>query len=165
MHCGTLPDFRRSVPFTIQNHHAKTMKKLKSFLAVLLSVVALLSVTGCKTTPTPESIQSKAKGIAYLVTAETLRERPNWKEHFRIASYEFEALAAATNVTLKTITDIVTQLPAKQLKSERAQMYITVGTLFLQDEISQIALTQPEELRRAVLGAHQGIDLALSQAK
>jgi hypothetical protein len=143
----------------------KTQSTIHYLLSSIL-VLFLLGLTGCKTggsLPSAESIQSKAKGIAYLVTAETLRERPEWAEHFKIASYEFQTLAASTNVTLQSITAIVTQLPTKQLKGERVQIYLTVGALFLQDDLGEIALTQPEELRRAAQGAHEGIDMALAK--
>jgi hypothetical protein len=131
----------------------------------LLSAFCSLLLVGCQTTPTPESIQSKAKGIAYLVTAESLLQHPEWKPHFEIASYEFQVLSTATNVDLALITQIVAQLPTQKLKGERAAIYLTVGTLFLEDELGQVALTQPEELRRAAVGIHQGIDLGLQWAK
>lgn len=146
----------------------KTPKPQSIIGALILGAFIIgtaLFFVGCRTTVTPESIQSKAKGIAYLVTAESLREHPEWTEHFKIASYEFKTLAATTNVTLQTITDIVTQLPTKKLKTERAQLYITVGTMFLQDDLGEIAVKQPEELRRAALGAHEGIEMALAWAE
>jgi hypothetical protein len=146
-----------------QTQKLSTMKT-KFALCFLLSAFCFLA--GCTTTaPTPQSIQSKAKGIAYLVTAESLLQHPEWKPHFEIASYELSTLATSTNVGLNEITAIVTQLPTKKLKGERVQIYLTVGALFLQDEVAELSLTQPEELRRAVQGASEGIDLALKLAK
>jgi hypothetical protein len=166
MHCGTLPDFRR-VPFQVLFHQSKTMKKLKALGLIPLTIIPLtMLLLGCSTTaPSPQSIQNKAKGIAYLVTAESLLQHPEWKPHFEIASYELSTLATSTNVGLNEITAIVTQLPTKKLKGERVQIYLTVGALFLQDEVAELSLTQPEELRRAVQGASEGIDLALKLAK
>jgi len=140
--------------------------KIKTYIRILISTLCIVSaLIGCATRPTPQSIQSKSKGIAYLVTAESLIQHPDWKEHFKIASAEFQVLGTSTNVTLPMITSIVTQLPIKELKGERAAIYITVGTLFLQDDLGEVALTQPEELRRAALGIHEGIDLGLGLAK
>jgi hypothetical protein len=141
------------------------MKTKLILLCALCASVAIL-FTGCKTSAlSPQSIQTKAKGIAYLITAETLIQHPQWSEHFKIASFELSTLAASTNVGLSEITAIVTQLPTKKLKGERVAIYLTVGQLFLQDELGEIALTQPEELRRAVLGASEGIDMALKLTK
>jgi hypothetical protein len=135
---------------------------------ILVALVGLTTFLGCKTggsLPSAQSIQNKSKGIAYLVTAESLLQHPEWKPHFEIASFELSTLAASTNVGLNEITAIVTQLPTKKLKGERVQIYLTVGALFLQDELGELSLTQPEELRRAVQGASEGIDLALKLAK
>jgi hypothetical protein len=144
----------------VQAESKHDMKTKLILLCALCASVALF--VGCKTTNlTPQSIQAKAKGIAYLITAETLIQHPEWSEHFKIASFELSTLAASTNIGLSEITAIVTQLPTKKLKGERVAIYLTVGQLFLQDELGEIALTQPEELRRAVLGASEGIDLAL----
>lgn len=140
-----------------------TIMKIKLALASLICSAAVF-LTGCSTpaTVSPQSIQNKAKGIAYLVTAESLRQHPDWKEYFQVASLEFATLGESTNVTLPQITKIVSELPIKQLKGERAAIYITVGTLFLQDELGgNTELTQPEELRRAAIGIHEGIDLAI----
>lgn len=142
-----------------------TNMKIKSIIAICSLLSALCFFSGCATRPTPQSIQNKSKGIAYLVTAESLIQHPDWKEHFKIASAEFQVLGTSTNVTLPMITEIVTQLPIKELKGERAAIYITVGTLFLQDDLGEVALTQPEELRRAALGIHEGIDLAVNLAR
>lgn len=143
---------------------ASILQALVTFLALCLCVSVANLTTGCKTT-SPQSIQNKSKGIAYLVTAESLLQHPEWKPHFEIASFELATLATSTNVGLAEITAIVTQLPTKKLKGERVQIYLTVGTLFLQDELGELALTQPEELRRAVQGASEGIDLALKLAR
>lgn len=140
----------------------KTNRLLTTLAALLLCALAL---TACKTTATPDSIQNKAKGVTFWITAETLIQHPEWKEYFQVASLEFQTLSTSTNIGMPAIMEIVSQLPTKQLKGERAAIYLTVGTMFLKDEVSQIAVTQPEELRRAVLGAHEGIDLALKMAK
>jgi len=132
-----------------------------------LALGGLLSfgLLGCKTAPTPQSIQNKAKGIAYLVTAESLLQHPEWKEYFQVASLEFATLGGSTNVGLPQITQIVSELPIKQLKGERAQIYITVGTMFLQDDLGEVGVSNPEQLMRAAQGIHEGIDLAVKLAK
>lgn len=142
---------------------------MKTKLAILCSLSLLPFTTGCKTTPTftatPESLQAKANAIAFAVTAESLRQHPEWTEHFKIAAFEFETLAASTNVTVATITAIVAQLPTQKLQGERAAILISAGTLLLKDEISQIAIEQPAELRSVAKGIQQGIELGLAWQK
>lgn len=139
---------------------------MKIKLAFLCLLSCLLLNSGCSTSaPTPQSIQNKAKGIAYLVTAESLLQHPNWQEHFEVASLEFQTLATSTNLGLAEITAILRELPVKELRGERAAIYITVGTLFLQDELGEVGVTNPTQLMHAARGIHEGIDLAVKLVK
>lgn len=132
------------------------MKKI-----IALSLIVLLAVvSGCKTTK-PASIESKARGIAYLVAAESLRQHPEWKPHFEAASAEFEVLSKTENINLLMINQLIGKLPYRELKGERAAIIVTAGVLFLQDDIGQISIDQPEQLRLASRGAHEGIEMAL----
>ena len=150
-----------------RNNESLIMKTKFALLALCLCASVAILFTGCKTTGTltPQSIQNKAKGIAYLVTAESLLQHPEWKEYFQVASLEFATLGASTNVGLPQITQIISELPVKQLKGERAQIYLTVGTMFLQDDLGEVGVSNPAELMRAAQGIHEGIDLAVNLTK
>lgn len=137
---------------------------MKSKILTVLFCASVICLAGCKSLPTTEqqlqSLETKAKGITYIVTAESMIQHPEWKPHFEVASEELRILSTSTNIDLPMITAIVSKLPIKELKGQHAAIIITAGSIFLQDEVGQIKVNQPEGLRRVALGAHLGIELA-----
>lgn len=146
-----------------RDYTRKVAAALRRLTALVL--LPLLLFTGCKSAPAPQSIQNRAKGVAYLVTAEALLQHPEWRPGFATASDEFRMLGASTNVSLPVIAAIVQRLPVKELQGRHAAIVVTAATLFLQDSLGETALNQPEELRRAAQGIHEGIDLGLQLAR
>lgn len=134
------------------------MRKITSIAMAV--VISLSGLTACKTVK-PQSIENKARGIAYLVAAESLLQHPEWTPHFETASAQFEVLSKTENINILMINQLIARLPVKELKGKQAAIVVTAGVLFLQDDLGEISVDQPEQLRRAAKGAHEGIELAL----
>lgn len=124
--------------------------------ACLLSLA--LSLTACKTT---NSQQSTIKLAAYVGTSEALLQHPEWKPKFEIAAADLYTLESSTNIDAASILAIASRLPVKELKSDRARIYVTAATLLISDYAGTVPLEQIAELKPVATAIREGIELAL----
>jgi hypothetical protein len=166
MHCGTLPDFRRPVPFIVRFNQSQTMKKLNSLLAITLCLLScLLLNSGCQTAGSTDSLPrvlTAAKLASYIGVSEYLRVHPETKPAFLLAVQSLKQIEASTTVDLVTLLAVVNQLPTKELRSERAQMFITSATILIADFGGQLPIEKLNELKPVATAIREGIELALN---
>lgn len=136
------------------------MKKIQ----VGLALASLVLITGCANlSQTQQSrIQTGVKLAAYVGTAETLRAHPEYRKGFEVALVELKALEAGPIDVIKLL-EIVNRLPVKELKSDRAQMIITAGTILLTDEIGATPLEKLNDLRPVISAIREGVERGLGQ--
>lgn len=136
------------------------MKKTTTSILVAIAIVAF---TGCASmSPQTQSrIQTGATIAAYVGTSETLRAHPEYRKGFEIAVAELKVLEIGPIDTVKLL-EIVNRLPVKELKSDRAQMIITVATIVLADEIGATPLEKLNDLKPVVTAIRSGIERGLA---
>jgi len=135
--------------------------KFASFLQACCLTAALFisaSLLGCKTT---NSQQSTIKLAAYVGTSEALLQHPEWKPKFEIAASDLYTLESSTNIDAASILAIASRLPVKELKSDRARIYVTAATLLISDYAGTVPLEQIAELKPVATAIREGIELAL----
>ena len=141
--------------------------KLNTILLFIALIAAPVIFTGCTTTGTPDgqSQQVRLNGLvkmaAYLGTTEALRQHPEWRMGFELAHNELKALEGAEKLDFVAVLAIVNRLPVKELKSDRATMFITAGTILLNEQLQQIDFSKIEKLRPTVISLREGIGLGL----
>lgn len=135
------------------------MKKL--FVTILL-IATLVMFTGCASlTPNQNArIASTAHVAAYIGTTEALRAHPEWRPGFVLAAQELKYLEDGPVDVLK-LMEIVRRLPVKELKSDRAALYITAGTILLTDQIGTTPIEHIENLKPVISAIRQGIERGL----
>jgi hypothetical protein len=134
------------------------MKTKFAILAALCLCVSVAIFTGCKTT---NSQQSTIKLAAYVGTSEALLQHPEWKPKFEIAASDLYTLESSTNIDAASILAIASRLPVKELKSDRARIYVTAATLLISDYAGTVPLEQIAELKPVATAIREGVELAL----
>jgi hypothetical protein len=137
----------------------KFMHLLNSRSALLL--IAAVCFAGCKTPSQNQQLASAVKMAAYIGTSEYLLAHPEAKPKFEQAEQELFALAGAEKIDAITLLAIAQRLPLKQLKSERAAIYITAATLLLSDYGESIPAEQIKDLQPIAKAMGEGIGLGL----
>ena len=135
------------------------MKKTSSIILLAALLASPISFSGCATAPTPQSIETKSKAIAFIATAEVLKKNPTLAPQFTLASGNLKFLAAQETIDVATVLGIVNGLPA--LQGGDVYIYVTGGILFFGDAITQWSANNPEQIRSAAKGLYEGIDMAL----
>jgi hypothetical protein len=92
------------------------------------------------------------------VTAELVKNHADWKPGFKQASVDLKALSAKETIGIADVLSIINRLP--QLQTEDAAIFINGTVIIFSDELSAMSFKTPEQLRNAVIGLYQGIDLA-----
>jgi hypothetical protein len=152
------------------------MKALLLSLATSALLVTALAVScvGCKTVTDPATgethsapdtakIASLVKVAAYVGTSEGLRVHPEWREGFTAAADSLMLLETADTLDLADIMAIVDKLPVKQLKSEKAVLLITSGTILLQELGGDILPLDASQLQPLAKALREGVQLGLGQ--
>lgn len=127
-----------------------------------LAVIALSSLllTGCIAPQNARSVASTVKVAAYVGSYEALRQHPEWTPGFRAAHDELVRLESLERIDFVTVLSIIHRLPIKELKSDRAVLYITAATLLLEGYTGSVDLSK-EEARMVVRALREGMALAL----
>jgi hypothetical protein len=110
---------------------------------------------------TQSRIKTSATLAAYVGTVETLRQHPEYRVGFDLASKELKALETG-NVDAIALMEIVNRLPVKELKSSRAQMIITAATIILSDELGATPIEKLNDLKPVVAAIREGIERGLA---
>lgn len=127
---------------------------------IFMLCAALLS--GCASLSSrPESLAASLKLAAFVGTSEALREHPEWAAGFRRAAEDLKIIEQADAIDFATITAIALRLPVKELKSERAVLYITAAGLMLESVSDQVDLGNTGQARLVAGALRSGIERAL----
>lgn len=116
------------------------MKHIKLLASFPILIVALLS--GCATTPSPETISgymADARDLAAAGTAAALLENPNLRSDLMIARDALSSLEAMPADHAPTAEDLVaalSKLPFKKLQSPKGIIYVTAGKIVVRRFLS-----------------------------
>lgn len=132
-------------------------------VACCLLAALCLFVAGCKTTSQNQQLASAVKMAAYIGTSEYLLAHPEAKPKFEQAEQELFALSGAQQLDAVTLLAIAQRLPVKQLKSERAAIYVTAATVLLSDYGATIPAEQIKELQPIARAMGEGIALGIGK--
>lgn len=151
----------------------KTLKQMKlPYLSILLAFglcASMPAVVGCKTTATGERVPDTQKiaGIvkvaAYVGTSEGLKAHPEWRTGFETAAVALGTLETAETLDMADILAVVDKLPLKQLKSDKAVLLITSGTILLQELGGSIIPLDTSQLQPIAKALREGVQLGLGQ--
>jgi len=140
------------------------MKTLRNpfLLAATAICAAIILLTGCMTVPDGTKPNNKIKGVAYIGTATVLKKHPEYRAGFLQAAADLTTIEQADPIDFTTVLEIVNRLPVKELQGDDAMIYITGVTILLEDFTNvQLDLSKTPQLRSAVIGLRQGIELGL----
>jgi hypothetical protein len=135
---------------------------MKTIIATIALTAFLL--TGCASLQNPQTqsrIQTGVKLAAYVGTVETLRQHPEYRAGFELALEQLKAMESGPIDTI-ALLDIVNRLPVKELRSDRAQMIITAGTILLNDEIGSLPLEKLNDLKPVIASIREGVERGLA---
>lgn len=143
--------------------------KLESIVAALLLAITLTipvcMTTGCALTPAQnDGTQPNAliKATMFVGTVAALKDHPEWRPAFTKAAAELYAIESANSINFNTVLGIISRLPANVLEGEDAIIAITATTILLEGvNVGQVDLSKTPQLRSAVLGLRQGLELGL----
>lgn len=134
-----------------------TLMKRKSFLTIIATALAV-TIAGCAWLPV-NKIQSRAKGIAFVISAAILKEKPEYRDNFVQASADMKWVSEQEVIDVTTVMAVISRLP--QLKTGDWAIYIEGALIFFADDLTVLAVKNPEEVKLAAKGFYQGIDAAL----
>lgn len=130
-------------------------------LSLLTLLLALALFTGCSTTTDNQRLASAVKMAAYIGTSEYLLAHPESRPKFEAAERELFAMAGGESLDAVSLLAIAQRLPVKELKSERAAIYVTAAAVLISDYGATIPADQLGELKPIATAMGQGIQLAL----
>ena len=134
------------------------MKNLLTLaLCLFCSCGTLINKDG---TPT-QRLQTLSYLAAYIGTSETLNQHPEWRVGFEKAAADLRILETQP-FDVVTVMEIIKRLPVKELRSDRATLYINSATLLLTDNLSTDACTLVEDQKPIITAIRQGIERGLS---
>jgi hypothetical protein len=133
------------------------MKNIFAFVLVLVLVLG----PGCATTSETQQLATATKMAAYIGTSEYLLAHPEARPKFEAAERELFALESAETIDAITILAIAQRLPVKELKSERAAIYVTAATVLLSDYGATVPVDQLDNLKPIVRAMREGVALGL----
>lgn len=131
----------------------------------IIPSLILLACLGCQTTgPTDVNrVAGAVKIAAFTGTSYAMIEHPEWRPAFTDAEKELKFIEAQPTIDFATIMAVVMRLPVKELKSEKAVLAITAGTMLLYQYGDSLPIDQIENLRPIVVALREGIALGLGQ--
>lgn len=141
-------------------------------LALVLGLTACTTPTGASgTAPSAPAVDNKAvlasvKLAAFVGTAEALRQQPEWRPAFLTASDALLLLSQKDAIGLSDIYGILAQLPIKELKSDRAILYINAASIVLEEyDTGTIDISRVDKLRPVIKAINEGLELGLKTAR
>jgi len=140
----------------------KTIMALISVAILTLTfTIPLAMTTGCASIPGTalNKVLNKSKGVAFIITAELIKKHPEYRDGFMQASADLKFVAETDVVDVNTVMAIINRLP--KLQEGDAAIYVSGLLIVFTDELSALAVKNPEEVRQAAKGLYQGIDLGL----
>lgn len=141
------------------------LKRLVSLGALLLltatAAVPIGIFTGCASIPgtTLNNILNKAKGLSFMISAKLLSEHPEYRDGFMQASADLKYLADTEVIDVSVVLAVIQRLP--KLQDGDAKIYVEGVIIMFTDELSALAVKNPDHVRQAARGLYQGIDAAL----
>lgn len=141
--------------------------RLTAFAAALC--LAALG-TGCATTTAPQQaqldrLQSIAQVAAYTGAAIYLSDKPETRPAFVSARAGVAALVAQQNFDPTQLAMVLaSNLPIKDLKSDKATIVITAASLLYQTALGSQQIEKPAVVQAFATGILQGLDMALLAA-
>lgn len=126
-------------------------------------LLCLALLTGCATgRPLGPNIAPAVKVAALVGTTEALRAHPEWCDGFQTAANDLKLIEQSPVIDFALVLAIVQRLPINELKSERATLYISAGTILLAETYNRsLSLDQVQQLKPVVAALRQGIELGL----
>lgn len=119
-----------------------TVEFIKGFICGAIGAIVAVALTGCKTASPPATVDHIARANNIAIVAEMaamagttvwLREHPQDREKFQLASASLTVLLGGTNVTAEALAEIVRALPVKELRDQKNAALIVGSTLILYD--------------------------------
>jgi hypothetical protein len=146
-----------------RNSGKKGKPKMKKPLRLIMAtaLAATITLTGCKTTEQTRQLAVATKMAAYVGTSEYLRVHPEARPKFEAAERELFSLESAETLDAITLLAIAQRLPVKELKSERAAIYITAATILLSEYGESVPIEQLKSLQPVAKAMREGISLGL----
>lgn len=141
------------------------MKNLFLKLILSISLIATpLLVTGCKTTqPSQAKIENQVQILAQTAGTIILIEKPELRAGFSNAVESLNIIANGTNeVTILEVLAVVQRLDIKELRSEKAILYVSTGLLLLTtyDVPTSIPLEESNNVRGIARSLAKGLTTA-----
>lgn len=139
-------------------------------MKILLSLIALLSLSACVTTPQgakapdPAVLRVVAMEAAAVGSQMWLANNPDDREKFELARTSLRALIATGNGTPADLRAALISLPIDQLKGQNGAVIITSAVILLDSAGQQITARDSKGIwANYVLPVAQGLDMGLTQ--
>lgn len=139
--------------------------RLAALVAALLvtatAAVPICTFTGCASIPgtTLSRILNKAKGLSFMISAKLLTDHPEYRDGFMQASADLKYLADTEVIDVSVVLAVIQRLP--KLQDGDARIFVEGAVIMFEDELSALAVKNPDHVRQAARGLYQGIDAAL----
>ena len=147
-------------------------------LFLLCSLAPLLLCSACVSTPgtgtgapgapavDDKAVLASVKLAAFVGTAEALRQQPEWRPAFLTASDAMLLLQQKDAIGLGDIYGILQQLPIKELKSDRAILYINAASIVLEEyDTGKVDISKVDKLRPVIKAINEGLELGLKTSR
>lgn len=127
----------------------------------ILAVVALMAV-GCQTGPQGQrDLAPTVKTAAYIGTAYSLAEHPEWRPGFVEARNDLALVEQVETIDFALVLAIVHRLPIKEIQNSKAAILVTGAIILLSDYGASLPPDQMEKVRPIVKAMREGIELGL----
>jgi hypothetical protein len=134
------------------------------FEALVAPLLIGILFTGCAGRQI-QSLEVRAKAVAWVATAEILESHPEWRPHFVQARDDLRILADSHALGAVEVMAILHRLPVRELRSARGALYFGAAVLILEDAAGLMEIENPEWLRAAARGLIDGITLGLTRTE
>ena len=132
----------------------------------LLSLIAVVLITGCASTPESQikQLAADARDVAEIGTAIVLLENPSLRKELQFTLDRLITLESLPDpITIDKLTDMLHRLPFTELQSNKTQLYILGGQLILRRATHEVELGSMTTLRPIVSALRQGMQSALTK--
>lgn len=129
-------------------------------------ILTLLSSSGCTTFSNPDSkaaLLADLRDVAQVGTAIDLADNPKHREAFLLVLGELESIATMENATPLTLHQALLKLPIRQLKGEKAALYVTAANIILRRILNGKEVPIPSQVREVAAALAAGLRGALNQ--
>lgn len=140
---------------------------MKTLLISLLAVVltSCSTLTELKSNISPAQIQEAVQDASYFGSIEVLASNPENRERLETAVAALDDLIAKKAVTAATFRQLVSTLPVKALKSQKAQLAFTGATMLYDMAVGKVVnLERHEHTLSAAVGMRDGVKKALAES-